>query len=42
MNYALEFSRQAFKELEKINEPDYSHIKQSIYKLSENPRTKWL
>ena len=38
MNYALEFSRQAFKELEKINEPDYSHIKQSIYKLSENPR----
>lgn len=38
MAYSLTFSRQALKELEKINEPFYSNIKQSIINLGENPR----
>lgn len=38
MAYILSFSRQAIKELEKINEPFYSNIKQAIINLSENPR----
>ena len=38
MAYALSFSKQALKELEKINEPYYSGIKQAIFKLTENPR----
>ena len=38
MTYSLTFSRQASKELEKINEPFYSSIKQAIIGLSENPR----
>lgn len=38
MPYSLDFSKQALKELEKINEPFYSNIKQAIFKLIENPR----
>ncbi len=38
MIYALSFSKQAFKELEKINEPFYSKLKQVIINLSLNPR----
>ncbi|MBK7340352.1 MAG: type II toxin-antitoxin system RelE/ParE family toxin [Saprospiraceae bacterium] len=38
MPYSLEFSKQALKELEKINEPFYSNIKEAISKLTENPR----
>jgi len=38
MPYSLTFSRQAIKDLEKINEPFYSHIKQAISELKENPR----
>jgi len=38
MAYSLNFSKQALKELEKINEPYYSNIKQSILNLTETPR----
>jgi mRNA interferase RelE/StbE len=38
MVYCLNFSKQALKELGEINEPFYSHIKQAISDLSENPR----
>lgn len=38
MTYSLNFSKQALKELEKINEPYYSGIKQAILNLTENPR----
>ncbi|MES2379003.1 MAG: hypothetical protein V4553_20590 [Bacteroidota bacterium] len=38
MAYSLSFSKQALKELEKINEPFYSNIKQSIINLTNNPR----
>ena len=38
MYYALDFSKQALKELEKINEPFYSNIKQAIFNLTEDPR----
>jgi len=38
MVYTLNFSKQALKELEKINEPFYSNIKSSIINLTENPR----
>jgi mRNA interferase RelE/StbE len=38
MAYSIDFSKQALKELEKINEPYYSSIKQAIFNLSENPR----
>jgi len=38
MAYLLNFSKQAFKELEKINDPYYSNIKKAIYNLAENPR----
>lgn len=40
MAYSLDFSRQALKELEKINEPFYSNIKQAIVNLTQNPRPK--
>ncbi|MBY0425236.1 MAG: type II toxin-antitoxin system RelE/ParE family toxin [Cytophagales bacterium] len=36
--YSLSFSKQAFKELSKINEPYYSNIKSAIIDLSLNPR----
>jgi mRNA interferase RelE/StbE len=38
MAYSLNFTRQALKELEKINEPYYSNIKQAIAGLTVNPR----
>ena len=38
MSYTLNFSKRAFKELAKINEPFYSSIKVSIISLTENPR----
>ena len=38
MAYSLNFSKQAFKDLEKINEPFYSNIKQTILSLTLNPR----
>ena len=38
MAYSVNLSRQAYKELEKINEPFYTPIKQSIWNLAENPR----
>ena len=38
MTYSLNFSKQAFKELEKINDPFYSNIKKAIFNLTENPR----
>ena len=37
MPFTLRFSKQAFKELEKINEPFYSNIKQAIFSLRDNP-----
>ena len=38
MVYSLSFSKQAVKELQKINEPFYSSIKQAIINLADNPR----
>ncbi|MDR0793209.1 MAG: type II toxin-antitoxin system RelE/ParE family toxin [Chitinophagaceae bacterium] len=38
MRYSLDFRKQAFKELEKIDEPFYSNIKQALFNLTENPR----
>ena len=37
MTYSLSFSKQALKELSKINEPFYANIKQAITDLTENP-----
>lgn len=38
MTYQLTIKPKAIKALEKINEPDYSHIKTAIYGLADNPR----
>ena len=38
MTYSVNFKRHVLKELAKINEPFYSHIKQAIYSLADNPR----
>lgn len=38
MAYSLSFSRQAIKQSQKINEPFYSNIKQSIINLANDPR----
>lgn len=38
MAYSLNFTKKAFKELEKINDPYYSAIKQAIQNLTVNPR----
>jgi len=38
MIYEIDFSKQAAKELEKINEPYYSSITEAILNLSQNPR----
>ena len=40
MPYSVSFSRQAFKQLEKINDPFYSQIKQAIVDLADDPRPK--
>jgi mRNA interferase RelE/StbE len=37
MTYSVNFKKHALKELAKINEPFYSHIKQAIYSLADNP-----
>jgi mRNA-degrading endonuclease RelE of RelBE toxin-antitoxin system len=42
MPYSLNFSRQAFKDLKKINEPFYSNIKKSISDLAVQPAPSWL
>jgi len=42
MAYTLSFSKQALKELEKINDPFYTNIKQAIINLTEDPRPKWI
>lgn len=38
MPYFLAFSKHAIKELENINEPFYTKIKEAIFSLTENPR----
>ena len=38
MRYQLIIKPKVIKVLEKINEPDYSAIKASIYNLADNPR----
>lgn len=38
MAYLIQFSNQAYKELEKINEPFYTNIKNAIINLTQNPR----
>ncbi len=38
MSYSVTFSRRAFKDLEKINEPFYHQIKQAIVALADDPR----
>jgi len=37
MVYTVTLKKRAMKALEKINEPYYTHIKQGIYNLAENP-----
>ncbi|MBI2966735.1 MAG: type II toxin-antitoxin system RelE/ParE family toxin [Bacteroidetes bacterium] len=38
MRYKVTIGKKAIKALEKINEPDYSKIKTTIYSLTDNPR----
>ena len=38
--YRITIKKRAIKVLEKINEPYYSNIKETIYSLAENPRPK--
>ena len=38
MVYNVTLKKGAIKALEKIHEPYYSNIKESIYSLAENPR----
>ena len=38
MLYSLNFSKHSLKELAKINEPNYSNIKQAIANLTKKPR----
>lgn len=38
MIYSLNFSKKALKELEKINDPFYSSIKEAISDLTDDPR----
>jgi mRNA interferase RelE/StbE len=38
MTYTLNFSKKALKELEKINDPFYSNVKEAIAHLTTNPR----
>ncbi len=38
MKYNVTIKKSAIKVLEKINEPDYSKIKQAVYSLADNPR----
>ncbi len=38
MTYNVTLRKRAIKALENINEPYYSHIKEAIYRLADNPR----
>ncbi|HXP48466.1 MAG TPA: type II toxin-antitoxin system RelE/ParE family toxin [Bacteroidia bacterium] len=38
MKYTVTIDKRVLKELEKINDPDYSKIKKAIFSLSDNPR----
>ena len=38
MAYVVSIKKRAIKALEKIHEPYYSNIKESIYNLAKNPR----
>jgi len=38
MKYRVVINKQAFKVLQKINDPEYSSIKKAIYNLADNPR----
>lgn len=38
MIYTINFKKRAIKDLEKINEPFYSSIKQAIHNLVDDPR----
>jgi mRNA interferase RelE/StbE len=38
MAYHVTLKKRAIKALEKINEPNYSNIKEAIYSLADNPR----
>jgi mRNA interferase RelE/StbE len=38
MVYQVTLKKRAIKALEKINEPYYSNIKETIYSLADNPR----
>ena len=38
MTYTLNFSKQALKELENINDPFYTNIKNALANLTTNPR----
>jgi mRNA interferase RelE/StbE len=38
MAYKVVIKKRAIKVLEKINEPHYSNIKETIYSLADNPR----
>lgn len=38
MPYQITIKKSAIKALEKINEPFYTHIKEAIYQLADNPR----
>lgn len=38
MSYTIVINKIAIKTLEKINEPDYSKIKEAIFQLADNPR----
>jgi mRNA interferase RelE/StbE len=42
VTYSIQFSRQAYKDLEKINKPFYASVKQAILNLAENPPPEWL
>ena len=38
MKYSVTINKRAVKSLEKINEPDYSKIKDAMFNLAHNPR----
>ncbi len=43
MSYQVNIERQVLKQLRKIPEPDYTHLKEAISALAYDPRpTHWL
>jgi mRNA interferase RelE/StbE len=36
--YSVSFSTHAYRDLEKIQDPHYTRLKNAIYKLAQNPR----